>query len=158
MLGSAFLAQISGQSACTSCCCEDTPSSRLPAATPGCQDTLLFTPAASQTADSHAASHEMPPPSFMEPQAPPANAAPVCRYFDFVNFNTSGYRPYLTTLYAVILGCLRKTVSRILVLIVSMGFGVVVPYLGAVQQKVITLATEPTLGRSSVSHESGKTG
>ena len=34
------------------------------------------------------------------------------------------------------LGCLRKTVSRVLVLIISMGFGVVVPYLGAVQQKV----------------------
>ena len=58
------------------------------------------------------------------------------RYFDFINFNTSGYRPYLTTLYAVLLGCLRKTISRVLVLIVSMGFGVIVPYLGAVQQKV----------------------
>jgi len=41
----------------------------------------------------------------------------------------------VTTLYAVLLGCLRKTLSRMLVLIVAMGFGVVLPYLGAVQKK-----------------------
>ena len=62
-----------------------------------------------------------------------------CRYFDFVNFNTTGYRPYVTTLYAVLLGCLRKSISRILVLIVSMGFGVVLPYLGAIQHKVTAM-------------------
>lgn len=60
----------------------------------------------------------------------------LCRYFDYVNFNTTGFRPYVTTVYAVILGCLRKTLSRILVLIVSMGFGVILPYLGAIQRKV----------------------
>lgn len=65
--------------------------------------------------------------------------APACRYFDFVNFNTTGYRPYVTTLYAVLLGCLRKSISRILVLIVSMGYGVVLPYLGAIQHKVSAL-------------------
>lgn len=43
----------------------------------------------------------------------------------------------MTTLYAVLLGCLRKSISRVLVLIVSMGFGVIVPYLGAIQKKVI---------------------
>ena len=58
------------------------------------------------------------------------------RYFDYVNFNATGYRPYVTTLYAVLLGCARKTISRILVLIVSMGYGVVLPYLGAIQHKV----------------------
>ncbi|KAK9909695.1 hypothetical protein WJX75_006282 [Coccomyxa subellipsoidea] len=61
-------------------------------------------------------------------------------YFDYVNFNSTGYRPYVTTLYAVLLGCLRKTISRTLVLIVSMGFGVVLPYLGAIQKKIIALA------------------
>ena len=35
----------------------------------------------------------------------------------------------------MLLGCLRKTFSRVLVLIVSMGFGVVLPYLGAIQKK-----------------------
>ena len=44
-----------------------------------------------------------------------------CRYFDVVNFNRTGYRPYVTTMYAVLLGCLRKSISRIQVLIVSMG-------------------------------------
>ena len=53
-----------------------------------------------------------------------------------MNFNATGYRPYVTTLYAVLLGCARKTISRILVLIVSMGYGVVLPYLGAIQHKV----------------------
>ena len=42
----------------------------------------------------------------------------------------------VTTMYAVLLGCLRKTLSRVLVLIVSMGYGVVLPYLGAMQSKV----------------------
>lgn len=41
----------------------------------------------------------------------------------------------MTTLYAVLLGCLRKALSRMLVLIVAMGFGVVLPYLGAVQKQ-----------------------
>ena len=57
-------------------------------------------------------------------------------YFDYVNFNATGFRPYITTLYAVFLGCVRKTISRVLVLVVSMGFGVVLPYLGAIQNKV----------------------
>ena len=70
------------------------------------------------------------------PYLHPEELHDCCRYFDFVNFNTTGYRPYVTTLYAVLLGCLRKSISRILVLIVSMGFGVVLPYLGAIQHKV----------------------
>ncbi len=35
----------------------------------------------------------------------------------------------------MLLGCLRKTLARLLVLIVAMGYGVVLPYLGAVQKK-----------------------
>jgi Lung seven transmembrane receptor len=58
------------------------------------------------------------------------------RYFDYVNFNATGFRPVLTTVWAVFLGCVRKTLSRMLVLVVSMGFGVVLPYLGAMQRKV----------------------
>lgn len=61
-------------------------------------------------------------------------------YFDYVNFNATGSRPLMTTFYAVLLGCLRKTISRALVLIVSMGFGVVLPYLGAIQKKIIALS------------------
>ena len=66
------------------------------------------------------------------------SATPPRRYFDYVNFNATGYRPYVTTLYAVLLGCARKTISRVLVLIVSMGYGVVLPYLGAIQYKVFS--------------------
>lgn len=76
--------------------------------------------------------------TYAAPQVPLASCLgwPMRRYFDYVNFNATGYRPYVTTLYAVLLGCARKTISRILVLIVSMGYGVVLPYLGAIQHKV----------------------
>lgn len=72
-------------------------------------------------------------------------AAPARRYFDYINFNATGYRPYVTTLYAVLLGCLRKALSRMLVLIVAMGFGVVLPYLGAVQKKARRCCASPYL-------------
>ena len=71
-------------------------------------------------------------------------AACARRYFDYINFNATGYRPYVTTLYAVLLGCLRKALARMLVLIVAMGFGVVLPYLGAVQKKA-RLPRQPRL-------------
>ena len=73
------------------------------------------------------------------------------RYFDYVNFNTTGERPYLTTIYAVALGCLRKTVSRVLVLLISMGYGVTLPYLGAIQQKVHSPGTSLRL-KSGICH------
>lgn len=60
-------------------------------------------------------------------------------YFDYVNFNATGSRPYGTTVWAVVLGALRKTVSRLLILVVSMGFGVVRPTLGGLSGKVIAL-------------------
>jgi hypothetical protein len=57
------------------------------------------------------------------------------RYFDFVNFNVTGLRPIMTTLWAVAFGSLRKTVARMLVLVVSMGYGVVKPTLGGLTNK-----------------------
>mmetsp|Transcript_12728 Transcript_12728/g.32640 ORF Transcript_12728/g.32640 Transcript_12728/m.32640 type:complete len:523 (-) Transcript_12728:243-1811(-) len=60
-------------------------------------------------------------------------------YFDFVNFNTTGLRPVVTTLWAVMFGSLRKTVARMLVLVVSMGYGVVKPTLGGLTNKVWSL-------------------
>lgn len=60
-------------------------------------------------------------------------------YFDFVNFNSTGFRPYGITLWAVSLGAVRKTVSRMLILVVSMGFGVVRPTLGGLSGKVLLL-------------------
>jgi hypothetical protein len=61
-------------------------------------------------------------------------------YFDYANFNSTGYRPYTFTVFAVLLGSLRTTLSRTLVLVVSMGYGVVRPTLGGLNAKVVSLA------------------
>ncbi|GBG59861.1 hypothetical protein CBR_g66668 [Chara braunii] len=60
-------------------------------------------------------------------------------YFDFVNFNSTGSRPIGVTMWAVLLGALRKALSRMLVLVVSMGYGVVRPTLGGLTNKVLFL-------------------
>ena len=57
-------------------------------------------------------------------------------YHDFVNFNASGSRPIVITVWAVTVGAIRKTLSRLLVLVVAMGFGVVRPTLGGLTRKV----------------------
>lgn len=62
-------------------------------------------------------------------------------YFDFTNFNSTGYRPADITLWAVSVGTIRKTVSHCLILIVSMGYGVVRPTLGGLTSRVVALAT-----------------
>ena len=61
-------------------------------------------------------------------------------YFDYVNFNVTGFRPYVTTLWAVFMGSLRKALSRMLVLVVSMGYGVVRPTLGGYTNQVLSCA------------------
>eukprot|EP00246_Nothoceros_aenigmaticus_P009609 TRINITY_DN2523_c0_g1_i1.p1 TRINITY_DN2523_c0_g1~~TRINITY_DN2523_c0_g1_i1.p1 ORF type:complete len:525 (-),score=80.79 TRINITY_DN2523_c0_g1_i1:473-2047(-) len=60
-------------------------------------------------------------------------------YFEYVNFNSTGNRPVGITLWAVTLGAVKKTVSRLLILVVSMGYGVVRPTLGGLTSKVIVL-------------------
>ena len=60
-------------------------------------------------------------------------------YFDFQKFNTSGLRPEGITTFAVLAGASRKSVSRLLVLVVSMGYGVVKPTLGGITQQVVSL-------------------
>lgn len=60
-------------------------------------------------------------------------------YFDYSNFNITGFRPAGITLWAVSFGAIRKTVSRCLLLIVSMGYGVVRPTLGGLTSRVILL-------------------
>lgn len=61
-------------------------------------------------------------------------------YFDYVNFNATGYRPYAATVFAVLLGSARKALSRSLVLVVAMGYGVVRPTLGGVTRDVVGLS------------------
>lgn len=60
-------------------------------------------------------------------------------YFDYSNHNMTGYRPAGITLWAVTFGAIRKTVSRCLLLIVSMGYGVVRPTLGGLTSRVLLL-------------------
>lgn len=51
-------------------------------------------------------------------------------YFEYANFNSKGRRPIGITVWAVTFGAIKKTVSRLLLLVVSMGYGVVRPTLG----------------------------
>lgn len=60
-------------------------------------------------------------------------------YFEYVNFNSTGTRPIGITLWAVTFSCIKKTLSRLLLLVVSMGFGVVKPTLGGITFKVFLL-------------------
>ncbi|XP_057455672.1 uncharacterized protein LOC130746906 [Lotus japonicus] len=52
-------------------------------------------------------------------------------YFEYANFNATGTRPMGITLWAVTFTSVKKTLSRLLLLVVSMGYGVVRPTLGA---------------------------
>ncbi|KAI3517506.1 hypothetical protein L1887_16721 [Cichorium endivia] len=60
-------------------------------------------------------------------------------YFEYANFNVTGSRPIGITLWAVTFSAFKKTFSRLLLLVVSMGFGVVRPTLGGVTLKVLLL-------------------
>lgn len=63
----------------------------------------------------------------------------VLWYFDFAYFNSTGMRPVFITTLVVTIGAIRKTVARILMLSVSMGYGVVRPTLGGLTSKVLLL-------------------
>ncbi|KAI3869200.1 hypothetical protein MKW92_022492 [Papaver armeniacum] len=60
-------------------------------------------------------------------------------YFEYANFNATGARPMGITMWAVTFSAVKKTVSRLLLLVVSMGFGVVKPTLGGITSKVLLL-------------------
>ncbi|KAG9159027.1 hypothetical protein Leryth_018574 [Lithospermum erythrorhizon] len=60
-------------------------------------------------------------------------------YFDYAEFNETGVRPTGITVWAVTFGAVKRTVSRLIVLIVSMGYGVVRPTLGGLTSKVMLL-------------------
>jgi hypothetical protein len=60
-------------------------------------------------------------------------------YFDYAEFSETGIRPTGTTVWAVTFGTIKRTVARLIILIVSMGYGVVRPTLGGLTSKVIML-------------------
>ncbi|GMI70570.1 hypothetical protein like AT2G01070 [Hibiscus trionum] len=60
-------------------------------------------------------------------------------YFDYSNFNSTGMRPVVITSWVVTIGAIRKTLARLLILSVSMGYGVVRPTLGGLTSKVLLI-------------------
>lgn len=60
-------------------------------------------------------------------------------YFEYANLNATGSRPMGITLWAATVTAVKKTLSRLLLLVVSMGYGVVRPTLGGVTSKVLLL-------------------
>ncbi|GLU17844.1 hypothetical protein SLE2022_341950 [Rubroshorea leprosula] len=60
-------------------------------------------------------------------------------YFEYANFNSTGRRPMGITSWAVTFSSVKKTVSRLLLLVVSMGYGVVRPTLGGLTSRVLLL-------------------
>nr|CAD1833094.1 unnamed protein product [Ananas comosus var. bracteatus] len=60
-------------------------------------------------------------------------------YFEYANFNSTGTRPMGITLWAVTFTAVKKTVSRLLLLVVSMGYGIVRTTLGGISSKVAFL-------------------
>ncbi|XP_044496306.1 transmembrane protein 87A-like [Mangifera indica] len=60
-------------------------------------------------------------------------------YFEYAEFNETGIRPMGITVWAVTFGTVKRTVARLIILMVSMGYGVVRPTLGGLTSKVIML-------------------
>lgn len=60
-------------------------------------------------------------------------------YFEYAEFNETGIRPMGITAWAVTFGTVKRTVARIIILMVAMGYGVVRPTLGGLTSKVIML-------------------
>ncbi|KAL3814467.1 hypothetical protein ACJIZ3_015735 [Penstemon smallii] len=60
-------------------------------------------------------------------------------YFDYAYFNNTGTRPVGITTWVVTIGAARRTLSRILILSVAMGYGVVRPTLGGLTTKVLLI-------------------
>jgi hypothetical protein len=57
--------------------------------------------------------------------------------YDTVNRN--GYKVHFAIVTAEVLSCLKRTVSRMLVIIVALGYGIVKPRLGPLKQKVFAM-------------------
>lgn len=61
-------------------------------------------------------------------------------YFEYSNLNATGKRPREITLWVVTISSVKKTISRLLLLVVSMGYGVLKPTLGGGKAKLILLS------------------
>lgn len=57
-------------------------------------------------------------------------------YLEYAEFNKTGVRPMGITFWAVTFGTIKRTIARLIILLVSMGYGVVRPTLGGLSSKV----------------------
>lgn len=60
-------------------------------------------------------------------------------YADYHHWNSEGIRSKGLMVFAVMVSCAKATLARLLVLVVSMGFGVVKPTLGSTMKRVLSL-------------------
>ncbi|KAJ0983795.1 hypothetical protein J5N97_002151 [Dioscorea zingiberensis] len=60
-------------------------------------------------------------------------------YFEYAEFNETGIRPGGITFWAVTFGTVKRAIARVLILVVSMGYGVVRPTLGGLTSRVMML-------------------
>eukprot|EP00298_Acanthocystis_sp_HF-20_P011127 c19243_g1_i1.p1 GENE.c19243_g1_i1~~c19243_g1_i1.p1 ORF type:complete len:485 (-),score=140.09 c19243_g1_i1:114-1568(-) len=58
-------------------------------------------------------------------------------YFDYVNFNETGSRSMTSTTFAVLLSSTKRSFSRVLVLVVCMGYGILTPTLTVGQYRKV---------------------
>ncbi|KAB1217577.1 Transmembrane protein 87A [Morella rubra] len=60
-------------------------------------------------------------------------------YFLYANFDSTGSRPMGITVWVVAFSAIKKTFSRLLLLVVSMGYGVIQPILSCITSKILLL-------------------
>jgi len=65
----------------------------------------------------------------------------TAKYFDFLAWNEEGKRNMGAMIFGIIMGVFKRTLSRILVLIACLGYGVVKPSLGPTLRRVLLLGT-----------------
>ncbi|CAF1342886.1 unnamed protein product [Rotaria sp. Silwood1] len=60
-------------------------------------------------------------------------------FVEYDTFNRHGYKVHFAFVTAEVLSCLRRTVLRMLFIIVAFGYDIVKPHLGPLKQKVLTM-------------------
>ncbi|CAF1236747.1 unnamed protein product [Rotaria sordida] len=79
---------------------------------------------------------------------------------EYDTVNRHGYKVHVAIVTAEVLSCLKRTVSRMLVIIVALGYGIVKPRLGPLKQKVLAIgilyfaiATTESILRLNTKHD-----
>lgn len=60
-------------------------------------------------------------------------------YFFYLHYNNTGHAHFGSVVLGILVSSLKRTISRVLVLVVSMGYGVVKPTLGSTSTKIATI-------------------